>query len=100
MTDNKIGPHLRPITEHRPQERPAGKAPAGTQDFSKRLELAMNELESAAREDAPQATAGDASSIKAAAAAEQEKFESVMRAKQQLSQAYLDITQKPAQDKE
>ena len=99
MTDNKIGPHIRPIGEPRPSDKSARKQPATDQGFSKRLELAMHELETANSQGAVQ-TAGDTSSIKAAAAAERERFESVMRAQQQLSQAYRDITQKPAQDKE
>lgn len=96
MTDNKIGPNtIRPVAEPRTSDKPQRKEPVSGQDFSNTLKQVLNEINR-------QPTAAPAGSVKAiqdAAAAEQERFESVMRAKQQLSQAYLDLKNKPTQDK-
>lgn len=100
MTDNKIGPNIRPVQEPRPQDKPARKerGPAA-QEFDKSLQQAMQELNKLNQQPATPA-AGNARAILDAAAAEQARFESAMREADRLRQLHQNITQKPAQDKE
>jgi flagellar hook-basal body complex protein FliE len=99
MTDNKIGPTIRPVGEPRPGEKPAHKAPGSGQDFQATLNHVQNELNQADQQKAAVPAGTDTKSILDAAAAEQARFESMMRARQQISQAYLDIKSKPTSDK-
>ena len=99
MTDNKIGPTIRPVGEPRPSERPARKEPGAGQDFQATLNDVQDALKQADAQKAAQPTATDTQSILDAAAAEQAKFESMMRAKQQLTLLHQNITRKPTTDK-
>ena len=98
MTDNKIGPNIRPIAEPRPSDRPSRKHPAASKDFATLLENAKSELQSL-QSQPPDKAASDATTIQAQYDVEKQNYDAVMRARQQISQAYLDIKNKPTPDK-
>ena len=99
MTDNKIGSGIRPIAEPRAPEKSQRKEPDSGAKFEQLLENAKSELQSLQTQSSVKTAPTDATAIQAQLDVEKQKFDAAMRAKQQLSQAYLDMKNKPAQDK-
>jgi hypothetical protein len=100
MTDNKIGPTLRPIAEPRTPERPARKEPVGGASFQQQLEQASTQLAEVGQQADSAAARTDAKSIQDGLVRASEQFNKMQQLEQLLRQQYQNVTRKPTQDEE